>query len=59
MHDTFVRLGEFWSAAVNSAATTDAIYSVVINPSNGPGDALIEDYTVGLDQLSAAGVEVR
>ncbi|CAM9952037.1 unnamed protein product [Ectocarpus sp. 12 AP-2014] len=50
--------GEFWSLMVEAAQNTTVSYSVVINPSSGPGDSAEEAYTTGITELLNVGVEV-
>ncbi|CAM9733289.1 unnamed protein product, partial [Ectocarpus fasciculatus] len=48
----------FWSLMVEAAQNTTVSYSVVINPSSGPGDSAEEAYTTGITELLDVGVEV-
>lgn len=52
------KAGEFWSHIVESAQNTTVSYSVVINPSSGPGDSAEDAYTTGINELLGVGVEV-
>lgn len=53
-----MNVGDFWSQMVNASGNSTVSYTVVINPSNGPGDTAEEAYATGITDLVNAGVEV-